>query len=41
MSRIEGLSHIDRGYHGLEDTLSGLGARIRRLEEGGADLPNL
>ena len=41
VSRIEGLSHIDRGYHGLEDTLSGLGARIRRLEEGGADLPNL
>ena len=41
VSRIEGLSHIDRGYHGLEDTLSGLGARIRRLEEDGADLPNL
>ena len=40
-SRIEGLCHIDRGYHGLEETLSGLGARIRRLEEGGADLPNL
>ena len=40
-SRIEGLSHIDRGYHGLEETLSGLGACIRRLEEGGADLPNL
>ena len=41
VSRIEGLSHIDRGYHGLEDTLSDLGARIRRLEEDGADLPNL
>ena len=40
-SRIEGLSHIDRGYYGLEETLSGLGACIRRLEEGGADLPNL
>ena len=40
-SRIEGLSHIDRGYYGLEETLSGLGACIHRLEEGGADLPNL
>ena len=35
VSRIEGLSHIDRGYHGLEETLRGMGGRICRLEEGG------
>ena len=41
VSHIEGLSHIDRGYHGLEETLWGLGARIRRLEDGGGGLPKL
>ena len=41
VSRIEGLSHIDRGYHGLEETLRGMGAQIRRLEDGGGGLPNL
>ena len=35
VSRIEGLSHIDRGYYGLEETLRGMGGRICRLEEGG------
>ena len=35
VSRIEGLSDIDRGYHGLEETLRGMGGRICRLEEGG------
>ena len=41
VSRIEGLSHIDRGYHGLEETLRGMGAQIRRLEDGEGCLPNL
>ena len=41
VSRIEGLSHIDRGYHGLEKTLGSLGACIQRLEEDRTDLPNL
>ena len=41
VSHIEGLSHIDRGYHGLEETLRGMGAQIRRLEDGGGGLPNL
>ena len=30
-SEIEGLEHVDRGYHRLEDTLTALGARIRRV----------
>ncbi|MCD8144622.1 MAG: UDP-N-acetylglucosamine 1-carboxyvinyltransferase [Oscillospiraceae bacterium] len=32
-SRISGLAHIDRGYSGLEDTLTLLGADIRRRPE--------
>ena len=34
-SRITGLSHIDRGYQGLEDTLQKLGASIRRTKDKG------
>ena len=30
-SEIEGLEHVDRGYHRLEDTLTALGACIRRV----------
>ena len=30
-SRIEGVEYIDRGYEGLEETLSLLGADIRRV----------
>ena len=32
-SRITGLSHIQRGYQGLEDTLRTLGASIRTVKE--------
>ena len=34
-SRITGLSHIRRGYQGLEDTLQQLGASIRRTKDKG------
>ena len=34
-SRITGLSHIQRGYEGLEDTLQMLGASIRRTKDKG------
>ena len=34
-SRITGLSHIQRGYQGLEDTLQQLGASIRRTKDKG------
>ena len=33
-SQVEGLHHIDRGYQCLEEDLTALGARIRRVEEG-------
>lgn len=33
-SSISGLDHIDRGYDGLEDALSSLGASIKRVEIG-------
>ena len=31
-SEITGVSHIDRGYEHIENTLSQLGAKIRRVE---------
>ncbi len=31
-SRITGLRHLDRGYANLEDSLSALGGRVRRVE---------
>ena len=34
-SRITGLSHIQRGYEGLEDTLQMLGASIWRTKDKG------
>ena len=34
-SRITGLTHMDRGYQGLEDTLQKLGASIRRTKDKG------
>jgi len=30
-TQLRGLEHLDRGYQGLEQKLSGLGARIRRI----------
>lgn len=32
-SKITGLSHLDRGYDHLTETLQGLGARIKRVDE--------
>lgn len=32
VTEIEGLEHLDRGYEKIEDKLSGVGARIKRVE---------
>jgi UDP-N-acetylglucosamine 1-carboxyvinyltransferase len=29
-TEIEDLHHVDRGYHGFEEKLTALGARVRR-----------
>ncbi|CAB1129273.1 UDP-N-acetylglucosamine 1-carboxyvinyltransferase 2 [Candidatus Hydrogenisulfobacillus filiaventi] len=39
VTEVTGAAHIDRGYHGLERKLAGLGAAIERQEEVGDLLP--